>query len=59
MDLVHLAQVRTLPRAAVKLLFPLRKMSSDSDEYEVEKILDVRVNERIEEFLIKWKDYDE
>ncbi len=34
-------------------------MSSDSDEYEVEKILDVRVNERIEEFLIKWKDFDE
>ncbi len=22
------------------------------------KILDVRVNERTEEFLIKWKDYD-
>ncbi len=34
-------------------------MSSDSDEYKVERILDVRVNERTEEFLIKWKDYDE
>ncbi len=34
-------------------------MSTDSDEYEVEKILDVRVNERTEEFLIKWKDFDE
>ncbi len=33
-------------------------MSSESEEYEVEKIFDVRVNERTEEFLIKWKDYD-
>ncbi len=33
-------------------------MSSESEEYEVEKILDVRVNERTEEFLFKWKDYD-
>ncbi len=33
-------------------------MFSESEEYEVEKILDVRVNERTEEFLIKWKDYD-
>ncbi len=33
-------------------------MSSESEEYEVEQILDVRVNERTEEFLIKWKDYD-
>ncbi len=33
-------------------------MSSESEEYEVEKIVDVRVNERTEEFLIKWKDYD-
>ncbi len=40
------------------ITFTLQKMSSESHEYKVEKILDVRVNERTEEFLIKWKDYD-
>ncbi len=35
------------------------KMDTQSDEYEVEKILDVRVNGETEEFLIQWRGFDE
>ncbi len=34
-------------------------MDTQCDEYEVEKILDVRVTGETEEFLIQWKGFDE
>ncbi len=34
-------------------------MDTQCDEYEVENILDVRVNGETEEFLIQWKGFDE
>ncbi len=34
-------------------------MDTQSDEYEVEKIIDVRVTGETEEFLIQWKGFDE
>ncbi len=34
-------------------------MDTQPDEYAVEKIIDVRVTEETEEFLIQWKGFDE